>query len=160
MLLKTFKPIIIYLSVIFPVIIFYMFSAFNGACIFYNKFGCTASDGTKYIIINYFEVFTPLIKGAFGVYPWSIVSFFKSKGYKVTLTHNFKNADKVAKKNKANIVLYMHNKGMHYVAFKWKNSKFRSYNMSSYDYGYIDYDSVFKLLKAGRGVGIVLISIS
>ena len=40
------------LSVIFPVIIFYMFSAFNGACIFYNKF---AVDSDKNIYRKWFS---------------------------------------------------------------------------------------------------------
>ena len=41
--------------------------------------------------------------------------------------------DSESKRSKANILVYLHSKGAHYFAFKWKGSEFVGYNVSNCD---------------------------
>ncbi len=97
----------------------------------------------------------------FGVQPYAIASFFRRRGYKVTLTYNPKKYDKVIKKNEANIIFYSHDSGAHYVAVKWRIISYIGYNTFSDSVGFDVLGKSFSgFLKDYGYTGIVLISIS
>ena len=84
-------------------------------------------------IIYYYELTGAFCGGVLGVNPYSIITYFFYSGYKVSVTYDINKFDTLAKKSKANILVYLHSKGGHYFAFKWQNSQFWGYNVSNRD---------------------------
>ena len=84
-------------------------------------------------IIYYYELTGAFCGGVLGVNPYSIITYFFYSGYKVSVTYDINKFDTIAKKSKANILVYLHSKGGHYFAFKWKGSEFMGYNVRNDD---------------------------
>ena len=82
MMWKAFKPIIIYLSIIFPIMMFYMISAFNGICTFYDG---VAVDSDKNLYLgkgSVIQVFSPSGEEIRNL------SSMTSRGYSFTITED------------------------------------------------------------------------
>ena len=111
-------------------------------------------------IISKYEKSGAVMYGSFGIRPDAIKKFFKSKGYKVTMTYNSANFDKVAKKNKANIIWFWHGSGAHFVALRWTGVQFVGYNTFGYSDG-VDYwgSSISDFFKKNGFSSGILISL-
>lgn len=67
----------------------------------------------------------------------------------------------VAKKNTANIILYLHKSGAHYVALRWDGTNFIGYNTYSSSVGPDNLgNSISSFVSANNRVSVVLVSIS
>ena len=82
------------------------------------------------IVLEYESNCSVLI-GKLGLPYNAIVNFFRIRKYRVTVSKNVKDFDKTAKKNKANIILYAHSSGPHFVALYWNGSNYAGYNTFS-----------------------------
>lgn len=93
--------------------------------------------------------------------PDAVADYFRSKGRTVAmLNKTIIGLDRRARSYRANILLYAHKNGFHYIAFRWNGQKFQMYNVWSDDRSSKSFPSLEEFLTKYNYVPISLISIS
>ena len=84
-------------------------------------------------IIYYYELSGTIDYGRLGINPYSVINYFFYQGYRVSVTYDINRYDTVARRNRANILLYLYTWGAHFIAFNWQGSEFVGYNVAKSD---------------------------
>ena len=82
-------------------------------------------------IIYRYELSGAFCGGFLGINPYSVINYFFYRYCKVTVTYDINKYDAIAKRNRANILVFTHSRGAHYVAVKWIGYAFIGYNTYS-----------------------------
>ena len=115
-------------------------------------------------LIRYFERQLPLINGNLGTFLFGPALYFKSRGFRVSLTFRRKNFDRVLQDSDAGILFYYWRRkwrfGAHFVAVCCKNGEFIGYNTFSNSDGPDHYgQSLEAFIKQKKYFGALLTGI-
>jgi len=80
-------------------------------------------------IMAYLERYGQLLYCTFGVSPWSIANYMSYIGYSVYMETSPKSINTKFKKYRVCILMYLHNKGAHYITITYKNGYYYAYNV-------------------------------
>ena len=112
-------------------------------------------------IIYRYELSGAFCGGFLGINPYSVINYFFYRYCKVTVTYDINKYDAIAKRNRANILVFTHSRGAHYVAVKWIGYAFIGYNTYSNSTGEDNLSrSLVYFLKKNHYGNVMLISIS
>ena len=127
----------------------------------YNALIMLGNPQEPYKIISYYEKWGALVYGAAGILPTAVASYFRSRGYTVTVSTNTSKFDKQAKSNTANVLFYWHSNGAHNIAVHWNGKQFIGYNVYSNSSGPVKLGtSIASFLSRNNYTGAMLTSIS
>lgn len=102
-----------------------------------------------------------MLFGILGTWPYSVVHYFRIRGYSVRVNYRAERYDEAAKKSEISIIWFFHQKGAHFVTVKWSETHFEGYNTfsnskSSDNWG----DSIEAFLQSRKYRPVMLISVS
>ena len=115
-------------------------------------------------LIRYYQRRFPVVNGNFGTVIFNLATFFRERGFPVTLTARWNKLDGAARDADACILFYFWrgkmSVGSHYVALRWEGDRFVGYNTYSNSTGPDEYGpSLAAFLKERKYFLPILLSI-